>query len=191
VKALARERRSRDTWPQPAGRPPATPCNAAQPPPPPAMKRLALLLLLAFLALAVWLAARGGGGARRDPVERLVAEMVQIPGRDFRMGKYEVTQAQWEAVMGKNPSKFKGADHLVGRQPGVSRKAQRASRRACVGPRLPPADGGRMGNRLPRGLDERLLPPRGRDGDHGSDARPRGVVRREPLDASPLALALP
>ena len=127
------------------------------------MKRPALLLLLAFLALAVWLAARGGG-ARRDPVERLVAEMVQIPGRDYRMGKYEVTQAQWEAVMGENPSYFKGADHPV----------------ECV-----------MGNRLPRGLDERLLPPRGRDGDHGSDARPRGVVRREPLDASPLALALP
>ena len=76
------------------------------------MKRLALLLLLAFLAGAVWLAARGGG-ARRDPVERLVAEMVQIPGRDYRMGKYEVTQAQWEAVMGENPSKFKGADHPV------------------------------------------------------------------------------
>ena len=76
------------------------------------MKRLALLLLLAFLALAVWLAARGGG-ARRDPVERLVAEMVQIPGRDYRMGKYEVTQAQWEAVMGENPSYFKGADHPV------------------------------------------------------------------------------
>ena len=76
------------------------------------MKRLALLLLLAFLALAVWLAARGGG-ARRDPVERLVTEMVQIPGRDYRMGKYEVTQAQWEAVMGENPSYFKGADHPV------------------------------------------------------------------------------
>ena len=76
------------------------------------MKRPVLLLLLAFLALAVWLAARGGG-ARRDPVERLVAEMVQIPGRDYRMGKYEVTQAQWEAVMGENPSVFKGADHPV------------------------------------------------------------------------------
>jgi formylglycine-generating enzyme required for sulfatase activity len=75
------------------------------------MKRLALLLLLAFLALAVWLAARGCGAG--DPVERLVAEMVQIPERDFRMGKYEVTQAQWEAVMGENPSKFKGADHPV------------------------------------------------------------------------------
>ena len=75
------------------------------------MKRLALLLLLAFLALAVWLAARGGRAG--DPVERLVADMVQIPGRDYRMGKYEVTQAQWEAVMGENPSVFKGADHPV------------------------------------------------------------------------------
>ena len=75
------------------------------------MKRLALLLLLAFLALAVWLVARGGRAG--DPVERLVADMVPIPGQDFLMGKYEVTQAQWEAVMGENPSKFKGADHPV------------------------------------------------------------------------------
>ena len=76
------------------------------------MKRPALLLLLAFLALAVWLVARRCC-ARRDPVERLVAEMVQIPGQDYRMGKYEVTQAQWEAVMGENPSMFKGSDHPV------------------------------------------------------------------------------
>ena len=27
---------------------------------------------------------------------------------DFEMGRYEVTQALWEAVMGENPSKFKG-----------------------------------------------------------------------------------
>ena len=109
---LARERRSRDTRPQPAWRHPATPCKAAQPPPPPAMKRLALLVpLLALAAGTVWLAARGCGAG--DPVERLVAEMVPIPGRDYRMGKFEVTQAQWEAVMGENPSKFKGADHPV------------------------------------------------------------------------------
>jgi formylglycine-generating enzyme required for sulfatase activity len=30
--------------------------------------------------------------------------------RGFEMGRYEVTQAQWEAVMGTNPSRFKGAD---------------------------------------------------------------------------------
>ena len=76
------------------------------------MKRLALLLpLLALAAGAVWLVARGVRAG--DPVERLVADVVPIPGRDYRMGKYEVTQAQWEAVMGENPSYFKGADHPV------------------------------------------------------------------------------
>lgn len=32
---------------------------------------------------------------------------------DFYIGKYEVTQAQWEAVMGSNPSEFKGEDQPV------------------------------------------------------------------------------
>ena len=32
--------------------------------------------------------------------------------RAFYMGKYEVTQAQWEAVMGSNPSRFKGDGKL-------------------------------------------------------------------------------
>jgi len=31
----------------------------------------------------------------------------------FSIGKYEVTQEEWEAVMGKNPSKSKGAKHPV------------------------------------------------------------------------------
>jgi formylglycine-generating enzyme required for sulfatase activity len=33
--------------------------------------------------------------------------------RDFYMGKYPVTQAQWEAVMGTNPSQFKGDERPV------------------------------------------------------------------------------
>jgi formylglycine-generating enzyme required for sulfatase activity len=33
--------------------------------------------------------------------------------RPFEIGKYEVTQAQWEAVMGTNPSQFKGRDRPV------------------------------------------------------------------------------
>lgn len=34
--------------------------------------------------------------------------------RPFYLGKYEVTQAQWMAVMGRNPSKFKGRTGGVG-----------------------------------------------------------------------------
>jgi formylglycine-generating enzyme required for sulfatase activity len=33
--------------------------------------------------------------------------------RPFRMGQFEVTQAQWQAVMGDNPSNFKGKDRPV------------------------------------------------------------------------------
>ena len=35
--------------------------------------------------------------------------------KPFWMGKYEVTQEQWEAVMGSNPSHFTGANHPVDR----------------------------------------------------------------------------
>lgn len=34
-------------------------------------------------------------------------EMVEIPGKSYEIGKYEVTQAQWYAVMGDNPSNYK------------------------------------------------------------------------------------
>jgi formylglycine-generating enzyme required for sulfatase activity len=44
------------------------------------------------------------GDSDEQPVHR-----VRI-SREFEMGKYEVTQAQWEAVMGNNPSNFKGPD---------------------------------------------------------------------------------
>ena len=46
-------------------------------------------------------------------VPSIISGLVQIPGKDFKMGKYEVTQAQWEAVMGENPSEFKGANNPV------------------------------------------------------------------------------
>jgi formylglycine-generating enzyme required for sulfatase activity len=35
--------------------------------------------------------------------------------QSFYLGKYTVTQAQWEAVMDSNPSKYKGSDHPVER----------------------------------------------------------------------------
>ncbi len=39
----------------------------------------------------------------------------EVTVSDFFIGKYEVTQAQWEKVMGYNNSKFQGADHPVDR----------------------------------------------------------------------------
>ena len=39
--------------------------------------------------------------------------MVRIPGKDYWMGKFPVTQKQWKAVMGKNPSCFRGVNRPV------------------------------------------------------------------------------
>jgi len=38
--------------------------------------------------------------------QKIKAGMVPIPGKNYEMGKYEVTQAEWKAVMGSNPSHF-------------------------------------------------------------------------------------
>lgn len=43
----------------------------------------------------------------------LINDMVAIPGKGCKMGKYEVTQAQWEALMEGNPSNFKNPDNPV------------------------------------------------------------------------------
>ncbi len=51
----------------------------------------------------------GGGDSDEKPVHR-----VTIP-RPFAAGRSEVTQAEWEAVMGSNPSRFKGARNPVER----------------------------------------------------------------------------
>jgi hypothetical protein len=49
-----------------------------------------------------------------DALSRLLDNgMVSIPGKDYRMGRYEVDQALWQAVMGKNPSEYKGAHRPV------------------------------------------------------------------------------
>ena len=45
-----------------------------------------------------------------DPVAELAGNMVSIPGKNYAICKFEVTQALWFAVMGKKPSRFKGAD---------------------------------------------------------------------------------
>ena len=50
-------------------------------------------------------------GSNNGDSDEKPAHKVCLEG--FWMGKYEVTQAQWETVMGKNPSYFKGADRPV------------------------------------------------------------------------------
>ena len=47
----------------------------------------------------------GGSGSHEEPQEVTLAN-------PFWLGRTEVTQAQWEAVMGSNPSKFKGDPNL-------------------------------------------------------------------------------
>jgi formylglycine-generating enzyme required for sulfatase activity len=51
--------------------------------------------------------------AKHHSILFIAKSMVKIPGKPFLMGKYEVTQAQWEMVMGENPSEFEGADNPV------------------------------------------------------------------------------
>ena len=40
-------------------------------------------------------------------------DMIQIPGKYYRIQRTEVTQSQWIAVMGSNPSRFEGNDRPV------------------------------------------------------------------------------
>ena len=48
-------------------------------------------------------------------IDGIVASMVPIPGKNYWMGKCPVTQAEWEAVMGWNSARFKGAKKPVER----------------------------------------------------------------------------
>ena len=59
--------------------------------------------LLSMLLLTLCITAHADGDFHEP-------EMVSIPGKNYALGKYEVTQAEWEAVMGNNPSHFKGAN---------------------------------------------------------------------------------
>ena len=52
---------------------------------------------------------------QQECIQSIIGNMVAIPGKNFKMGKYEVTQAQWQAVMGDNPSCYKDPDNPVER----------------------------------------------------------------------------
>jgi formylglycine-generating enzyme required for sulfatase activity len=63
------------------------------------------LLLLAFLFTAAFTIPLHRG--KTAPGPGVFMEMVKVPA-GYSVGKYEVTQEQYEAVMGKNPSSFRG-----------------------------------------------------------------------------------
>ena len=51
--------------------------------------------------------------ACKKPLSNLVKSFVKIEEKNYYIGKYEVTQAQWKAVMGNNPADRAGADSPV------------------------------------------------------------------------------
>ena len=63
------------------------------------------------------------GGKAKKVISEIISNMVAIPGKSYKMGKYEVTQAQWEAVMGNNPSEFKQWEVVMGNNPSEFKNA--------------------------------------------------------------------
>ena len=45
---------------------------------------------------------------KRDTIASILKGMIKVPGRDYWLSETELTQGQWEAVMGNNPSKHRG-----------------------------------------------------------------------------------
>lgn len=64
-------------------------------------------IAIGLFALSIAFPSKKG----EQPSSNFLYQMVPVMDPDgkkgFYMGKYQVTQAQWEAVMGSNPSKFK------------------------------------------------------------------------------------
>ena len=65
-------------------------------------------IICVFIALCQTFILVSWGKGKAEPIE-----MVQIPGQNYKMSTTEVTQGIYEAVMGENPSKFKGENNPV------------------------------------------------------------------------------
>lgn len=65
--------------------------------------------LLAAVSLAIGLSVSPlSADAQASKFSKVENRMVPIPGRNYELSQYEVTQAEWDAVMGSNPSEKKG-----------------------------------------------------------------------------------
>ena len=49
---------------------------------------------------------REAAAAAEQAKQQGIPAMIAIPGKNYEIGKYEVTQKEWQAVMGNNPSGF-------------------------------------------------------------------------------------
>ncbi len=72
-----------------------------------------LFIIAIFCLAAVTTAhAETGQPAQRSPDKEvaqhpvMVPALVPVPGKNYEIGKYELTQAEWRSVMSSNPSKF-------------------------------------------------------------------------------------
>jgi formylglycine-generating enzyme required for sulfatase activity len=65
--------------------------------------------------VAMFTASMANAQMKAEKNKELEIEMVSVQGNStvssFNIGKYEVTQGQWKAVMGDNPSRFKSGDN--------------------------------------------------------------------------------
>ena len=59
------------------------------------------------------IASRGASSMvveERNSIASILKGMIKVPGRDYWLSATELTQGQWESVMGNNPSSHKGAN---------------------------------------------------------------------------------
>ena len=110
------------TLPQPAATDPAppaptttVPAPAVTSPPQPVPviqgESLTNTLDMVFRLIPAGEFTMGSGGGRNEPPYSMPAHQVSL-GRPFWLGTHEVTQEQWQKVMGGRPSKFRGQPNL-------------------------------------------------------------------------------
>ena len=97
------------TKPKPTVSKPTTPTkkpqtNVVKPKPQPKFVPRVPSIEMVKIPAGSFMMGSNNGGNDEKPVHKVIIS------QDFWMGKTEVTQAQWKAVMGNNPSYFKGDD---------------------------------------------------------------------------------
>jgi len=113
----------------------------------------------------------------------------QVTIKPFFMSKYEVTQAQWQAMMGNNPSYFKGENRPVENVSwnDVVEFNQRLSKKTGKAYRLPSEAeweyAARAGTTTPFYFGETITTDLvNYDGDYPYASAPKGVYRKETID---------